>query len=121
MAFQEKIDQLVTKLTDLTETGKVAWDETADENVFVASVGKFVVSLGQDEDSWGNPIDRFRFRVLDGTGKTIDEALSYQGALSSQRDAEERDRLQRLHGLARRSALHTEEVLTDLLSSLERI
>ena len=31
MAFQEKIDQLVTRLTELTERGKVSWEETAEE------------------------------------------------------------------------------------------
>jgi hypothetical protein len=106
MAFQEKIDQLVTRLTELTESGKVSWEETADEGTFLASVGKFVVTLGQDDPY-------YRFKILDGTGKTIEEALGTGG--------ENWTRLSHLHELARRNALHVEEALSDLLSSLEHI
>ena len=110
MAFQEKIDRLVNRLTELTERGKVSWEETAEEGTFLASVGKFVVTLGEEYED-DNPI--YRFKILDGTGKTIDEAWGHGG--------ENRNRLLHLHELARRSALHVEEVLSDLLSSLEHI
>jgi len=117
MAFQEKIDQLVTRLTELTESGKLSWEETADEHTFLASVGKFVVTLGEvpeylriDEEG---PFPRYRFKILDETGKTIDEASGTPG--------ENWTRLSHLHELARRSALHVDEALSDLLSSLEHI
>jgi hypothetical protein len=38
MAFQGQIEKLVDKLTVLTQEGKVAWEQTADENIFLASV-----------------------------------------------------------------------------------
>lgn len=110
MAFQEKIDQLVTRLTELTEGGKVSWEETADERTFLASVGKFVVTLGE-EPNYDGP--DYLFKILDGTGKTIDEAYGMPG--------EEWSRLSNLYKLARRNALHVEEALSDLLSSLEHI
>ena len=109
MAFQEKIDQLVAKLTDLTETGRLAWEETAEEGTFLASVGKFVVTLGEEGPNW----PRYRFRILDAAGRMVDEAVRNL-------DDEDRDRLQQLHELARRKALNVEEALSDLLSSLER-
>jgi hypothetical protein len=110
MAFQEKIDQLVTRLTELTESGKVSWEETADESTFLTSVGKFVVTLGEEHD---DNYSVYRFKILDGTGKTIDEASASGG--------ENRTRLSHLHEFARRNALHVEEALSDLLSSLEHI
>ena len=107
MAFQKKIDQLVTRLTELTESGKVSWEETAEEGTFLASVGKFVVTLGEF------PSSQYRFRILDEKGKTIDEAWGTTG--------ENWTLLSHLHELARRNALHVEEALSDLLSSLEHI
>ena len=106
MAFQEKIDQLVTRLTELTEHDKLAWEETAEEGTFLASVGKFVVTLGEN-------FSVYHFKILDRTGKTIDEASGTTG--------ENWTRLSHLHELARRNALHVEEALSDLLSSLEHI
>src|SRR6266852_1248805 len=98
MAFELKIDQLISKLTDLTEGGKVTWEETAAEGIFLASVGKFVVTLGKEDfkDSWGSLDERLRFRILDGTGKTIEEASS-EG-----QQADDQHRLYRLYELARR-------------------
>ena len=117
MAFSEQIDQLIARLADLTENGKVAWEETADEGIFLASVGRYVVTLGKEnrQDSWGDSYESLRFRILDGTGKTIDEASSYG------QTAEDSRRLYGLYELARRSALHVDEALSDLLSSLEHI
>jgi hypothetical protein len=116
MAFQEKIDQLVTRLTELTERGKISWEDTADEGTFLTSVGKFVVTLGEVPDYLRDeegPFVRYRFKILDETGKTIDEASGTPG--------EDWNRLSHLHELARRSALHVDEALSDILSSLEHI
>lgn len=116
MALQPQLVKLVERLTELTRQSKITWEATADEDTFLTSAGKFVVTLGKEGsgDSWGSPFDRFRFRVLDGSGKTIDEGLS--GPYH-----EERLQLEGLHELARRSALDADEALSDLLSSLEHI
>lgn len=114
MAFSKQIEQLVARLTDLTENGKVKWRETADEAIFLVPVAKFVVSVGKEDiDTWGQENVRFRVRVLDHSGKTLDDDSASSG--------EDFSRLGRLHELARRNALNVDEALTDLLSSLEHI
>ena len=117
MAFSEKIDQLIVRLTELTDHGRLTWEETADEDTFLASVGKFVVTLGKEnrEDSWGNTHENLQFKILDAAGKTLDEASSDGQVLHDSQ------RLSGLYELARRSALHVDEALSDLLASLEHI
>ena len=117
MALQPQIVKLVEKLTELTRQRKIAWETTADEDTFLTSAGKSVVTVGKEdpEDSLGNSFDRFRFRVLDEAGKTIDEALAGPNA------PEERDLLQVLHQFARRNALHADQTVAELLTSLEQI
>ena len=117
MALHESIDKLVSKLTELSQHDKVAWEETADENVYLATIGDFVVTLGRGGSS---AFSAYIFRVLGEKGKIIDEAFVVRpspGDLSYPNW----DRLRVLHELARRRALHSEKAVTDLLTSLEEI
>jgi hypothetical protein len=115
MAFESQIDRLVGKLTELTRADKVVWQETAAENTFLTNVGKSVVTVGRTRTDTAAPCF---IRVLDDTGKTIDEAFAPAVGDSSLQDWE---RLRTLHELARRSALKSERVVSELLSSLEAI
>ncbi len=117
MAFQNHIDKIVSKLTELTEAGKVAWGETADENTYLASVGDFIVTLGRGGAS---SYSAYVFRVLGDKGKVIDEVFVVRPSPGDLAYGNW-DRLRILHELARRRALHSEKSVTDLLSSLEQI
>lgn len=114
MAFQEQISKLVVRLTELTNQDRLAWEETADENAYLASAGDFVVSIGRSGIS---TYASCHLRVLDRTGKIIEEAF----ATSAPASHEDWDRLRILYELARRRALRSEKAVTDLLSSLEQI
>lgn len=116
MALETQIDKLVERLTELTRADKVVWQETADENTFLTGVGKSVVTVGRMR---GDSTAPCFIRILDDTGKTIEEAF----ALMSARDQSLQDweRVRTLHELARRSALKSERLVSDLLSSLEAI
>ncbi|MGA3202083.1 MAG: hypothetical protein ABSF12_06275 [Bryobacteraceae bacterium] len=110
MAFETKIDKLIEKLTDLTSRDKVAWQDTADENTFLTAVGQSVVTVGRARSDAMAPCF---IRILDDTGKVIEEALDT--------DIQDWNRLRTLHELARRNALKSDKVVSDLLSSLEAI
>jgi hypothetical protein len=119
MAFEEHLDRLIEKLTDLTRADKVAWQETAAEDSFLTGVGQSVVIVGRVNSDLSAPCF---VRILDATGKTIEEA--YAPDLSSpDRDIAMQDlgRLRALLELARRSAMQSEKVVSDLLSTLEAI
>jgi hypothetical protein len=124
MAFQEQVEKLVERLTRLSAEGKVEWEETADEDTFQAAVSKFVVTVGKA----GSNVDSdYHLRILDQAGKVIERAtVSKYGPYASTLNIvnyvdPEWVRLHDLHEYARRRALHVDEALSDLLSSLEEI
>jgi hypothetical protein len=119
MAFESQIDRLVEKLTDLTREEKVVWQETAADNTFLTGVVQSVVIVGRVNSDPSAPCF---IRILDASGKTIEEA--YVPDFSSpDRDIALQDlaRLRTLLELARRNAMKSEKVVSDLLSTLEAI
>ena len=113
-----QIDILVEKLLALTQEGKVDWRDTADEDTFLAAFPKYVVTVRKSEDSFDSygskSEDSFDIRVADESGRTLEEAT---GGLNPRL----RQNLRLLHEMARRRALHVDEALSDLLSSLSSI
>jgi hypothetical protein len=108
-----QIESLIDKLLELSREGKVNWQETANEQKFLAAVSKFVVTIGfEDETNWTNA--SYGLEVSDQAGKALENVTLYRGDL---RFAE----LQELHTLARRRALRVDEALSDLLSTLTKI
>jgi hypothetical protein len=112
MALQEKTAKLVDKLIDLSGQGKVSWEETADENTFLTSVGNFVVSIAKPEASV------FTLTISDQAGRTLDETRDHVNDFYTSPDY---SRVSTLHELARRRALNVDAALTEMLSSLEQI
>jgi|SRR5579872_5652117 len=115
MPFSEQVQKLVDRLTELTAQGKVKWGETADEQAFQASVQKFIVVVTAVNTYSGDR--EYHLRVQDQHGKILEELGGDFGSLGGERW----NVLQNLHEAARRQALHVDEALTDLLSSLEQI
>ena len=119
MNFPDQIDKLVAKLTDLTTKGKVEWQETSNLSSYLARVDKFVVSISkQGSELYGG----YSFQILDGTGRTIEGVLApYVGPEKSGLSHSNWERLRDLYELARRRAMHSEKVISDLLASLDKI
>jgi len=126
MALQPQIVKLVEKLTELTGQNKIAWETTADEDTFLTSAGKSVVTVGRgagtDDDA------DYRIQILNNSGQVIEEAVAGRNdylldggitlALSMHVDWQ---KTRSLHEMARRSALHADQAVAELLSSLEQI
>jgi hypothetical protein len=115
MALQEQTAKLVDKLIDLSGQGKVNWQETADDDTFLASVAKFVVTIdkpGQNE---------YCFTVADQAGKTLEEVREKYADDEYTYPSKDYTSLAKLHELARRAALNVEGALSEMLSSLEQI
>jgi hypothetical protein len=119
MTFSEQIDRLVAKLTELTARDKVDWQETANLNTYLARVDKFVVTINkQGSEVFGG----YSFQILDGSGRAIEGVIApYKGPERSASSNTNWERLRDLYEIARRQALHSEKVVSDLLASLERI
>jgi hypothetical protein len=118
MALTEQIDKLVSRLTDLTRRDKVSWQETGNEYMFLAPLGKFIVTVGkQGSEVYGG----YSFQISEN-GRTIDGAIApYRGSEAQSEGFRNWDRLRELYELARRSAVHADQSVSDLLSTLEQI
>jgi hypothetical protein len=119
MTFSDQIDKLVAKLTELTVKDKVDWQETANLNTYLARVDKFVVTINKGgSEVFGG----YSFQILDHTGRAIEGVLApFSGPEKSPSGHANWERLRDLYEIARRRALHSEKVVSDLLASLERI
>jgi hypothetical protein len=118
MIFPDQIDKLVTKLTELTEIDKVDWKETANATTFLASVDKFVVTINRTGSEVNGGLS---FQILDRTGRAVDGVTAHVGRDKSSAENANWERLRDLYEIARRRALHSEKVVSDLLASLDRI
>ncbi|SPF42294.1 conserved hypothetical protein [Candidatus Sulfopaludibacter sp. SbA4] len=120
MAVSNLLTTLIERLLDLTTEGKIKWEETADENVFLASVSHNVVTIGrrrspEDYDSWD-----YEIQVSDRQGRLVDETSSSDTSVTAEGGNPYVD-LARLFEAARRKALDTDKVLAELISSLDSI
>jgi hypothetical protein len=120
MPSSEQIEKLLSKLTELTEKGKVAWQETANLNTFLAPVGEFVVTMSRSGSELNG---RYSFQIMDSRGRTVDGTLAEFASATGedQLSRQNWERLGRLHALAQRSALRSDNAVSELLSSLEQI
>jgi hypothetical protein len=119
MIFPDQIDKLVTKLTELTGKDKVEWKETGNASTYLASVDKFVVTINK---SGSEVYGGFSFQILDRTGRAVEGvAAPFIGREKSAEEYANWERLRDLYEIARRRALHSEKVVSDLLASLDRI
>ncbi len=119
MNFPVQIDKLVAKLAEVTARDKVEWQETANLNTYLARVDKFVVTISkQGSEVYGG----YSFQILDHSGRTIEGVLApYIGQDKSTLSHSNWERLRDLYEIARRRALHSEKVVSDLLATLDRI
>jgi hypothetical protein len=105
------LSRLVERLLELTDQGKLEWQETASENDFQATVGHYVVSISQ-----AGPISEeadYRIQVSDWRGNVLETATEFREKSPGV--------LERLFQGARRKALKVDEALADLLSSLDSL
>lgn len=114
MALTKKISTLVDKLISLSRDGKLAWEETVDENTFLTAVSGFGVDISKAGVS---PFSDYRLRVSDQVGKTLEDVrVKRSGA-----DSEDWEKIDELFEIARRNARDVDAALTTLISSLEKI
>jgi hypothetical protein len=119
MTFPDQIDKLVTKLTELTDKDKVDWQGTGNANTYLAPIDKFIVTINKGgSEVFGG----YSFQILDRTGNAVEGVLAtFTGPEKDARRHQDWERLRDLYEIARRRALHSEKVVSDLLASLDKI
>ncbi len=107
-----EVTEIVNKLLERTEDGKVSWKTTADENTFAAVVGNMsTLVLG-----YRDPLRRqmVQLRILNNEGREIE---TWDTGRAS--EPEILEKLVDLYAKARRSALGVDKQLDELLKALE--
>ena len=109
----EQFRQLLRKLSDATARGKIAWEETADENMFRTALGQGMVRIGkshfQVEDETSVPA--YTAVLLDSDGSVADELEVASGQDFVVMEA--------LFNMARQQARNAEDLLKSMLNELE--
>ena len=127
--IDEKLDRLTAALLDKTRAGKVTWEPTASENVYLANFSKYAVSISRVS----NTAVKFSpttapTGVLElGDYTTFHYVLSLLNEdgedieIKTERIAGHGDynKLEHIFNLARRSAYNFEEGLDTILQALE--
>ena len=109
----------MTKLAELTGKDKVEWKETGNATTYLASVDKFIVTVNK---SGSEVYGGYSFQILDRTGRAIEGVTApFVGREKSMEEHANWERLRDLYEIARRRALHSEKVVSDLLASLDNI
>jgi hypothetical protein len=104
------IDEVLTKLLERTDAGKVNWKPTADEQTFVAALGNASVMIQAFPEA---P----KLSILNKAGVEIEALGGNSVTLGGKAWAELAD----LYVMARRVALGVDSQLDDLMRELETV
>jgi hypothetical protein len=111
-----KLIRLLEDLKTLTEQGKVAWNETADEDEFRVALkpGLLRISRGTNYSDDGDEARFYLVTVLNREAKVVEEF-----SRSSASEGIEFELMRDLYELARRAALRGDNLLDDMLTDVE--
>ena len=97
-----KIITILDKLIERTQEGKIHWSETADPDVFIATVDTIGVIVKRA--NWGRSgFESFKVEILNREGRIAEELTIDRATTSDDNPLD--DSIEQLHTLARRSAL----------------
>ena len=111
-----EIKNVVDKLAELTEQGRVPWRPTVDKSTFAATFGRMSVLISIKEPFIGSDKASYRLSVLDEKGDEIDYAAHGTSVTGVSLPA-----LLPLYESAKRTALGVEERLEELLDAMDRV
>ena len=106
--FDEKLTSLVDMLLEKTRKGKISWDATAGNDVFITLFGRYGVSITYENAA-------YHLMFVQDNGEAIDTKVEHSV------DSTNHWKLEELFILAQRSANNAEEKLDGLLQELQRI
>lgn len=112
MSTNPKITDLLALLKNGTESRRLQWQTTPDENTFRVSLGTGLIRLSRNDSETLTPLPvRFTLSIFDHRGQLIDDY--------SPEAEDEKDSLSELFGMARRSALNLDKILDNMLEELK--
>ena len=118
------VDQILEGLIRRTDSGKLRWLSSVEDDAFLASIDAIAVVLTElRKGVLGSHFARYQLQILNDNGDTVAvvETNDALGMVPEDRRAsiEQTRQMNRLHQLARRSALDTQATLEKLAKALE--
>lgn len=125
MPVSNLLTTLIERLLDLTTEGRIAWQETASEDDFVANLSQYVVTISRTDEATGTGearTPRYWIRVADREGTLVDSASDADfDDILTLIGMSPIEGLKRLFDAARRKALNVDKALSELIASLDSI
>ena len=113
-----EMKDVVAKLANLTQQGRIPWRATVDETTFAATFGSLSVLISSKPSPPGPDISSYRLSVLDEKGSEIDFATARYGpSVTNVR----LPTLVPLYTAAKRTALGVDRRLEELMNEMEMI
>jgi hypothetical protein len=110
MELSDKLDRLALRLSEMTASGKIKWEETADEEASLVVIGKSSVTVREYHNT-------YELALRDENGRLLESVESLYLEQASQL----RSNLIALHTAAKRSARGTDRALEDVFAALDKI
>ena len=118
------VDQILEGLIRRTDAAKLRWLSSVEDDAFLASVDAITVVVTElSKGGFGSHFARYQLQILNDNGDTVAvvETNDEFGMVPEDRRAtlKQTHQMNRLHQLARRSALNTQATLEKLAKALE--
>lgn len=115
------MENVVAKLSQLSEKGQVPWKSTSDKSAFAATFGNMSVLLSSNEHFRLNSRTLYKLAVLDNKGDEIDSTTDdYEKPLIAPLiGVNDPPPLARLYTLAKRTALGVDDRLEELIRAMD--
>jgi len=111
-----KAQQLFEEVLQKTETGRIRWEPTAKENLFIAPIGgQFTLAVSENarEDGYGNEYTQVVLVLKDKERELITVTTDIEGV--------EDFRMRQLYELARRLANKVDDQIDKVLGELSKL
>ena len=113
-----EMKDVVAKLANLTQQGRVPWRATVDETTFVATFGNLSVLISSKPSPPGADMSSYRLSVLDEKGVEIDFSTARYGPSATNVRL---PTLVPLYANAKRTALGVDQRLEELMNAMDVI
>lgn len=113
-----ELDDVISKLSDLTGLGKIPWKSTADESAFAANFGGLSVLISSRPSPNASGSTAYRLSILDEKGLEIEFSTATWGPNVT---GVVLPKIVPLHASAKRAALGVDKRLEELWQAMDRL
>ena len=121
MSIDQRLVKITKKLCELTDIGKISWEETASKNVFQTPFSNYTLHIALRSNKDAADLEDIVITIFNDEGISIESFTDEDiGHLDDFFNGENTYRsMNRLYDRARRISLGSEQALNEILSELD--